>query len=399
MTYFVPSATCPQQLARWNTRRRYSRETGPVSPLADSQLNLASIPGRGPLQTAKRSNIWMHKSLLSVKVERRKYRHLIEGIRLTPEQLQSHIAQHSQRIAKKVGLNQEDLCSEASLKIIQRDEWRVHPNPEAHCTVAIRTTAIDMCRRRQRENDQLEAYAQGLAATEVGSDVNRQSETSSVNDSPEGFAEVDLEVHNSSTDTNNVDTHEIEVEANLDSAGAASDVSSEIPQNPFADVVDRLIQVDWGDSSLAPYCMLDGRILLAKKLQKLTDDQLRHVGRSLNDELTRVQMIEQCFPWDAQISAMEIGTPAVALEAAWEALNDLIVQSAIYARASRREKEKLPKANLSAVLIVKVFQSAGFEIRPNTWTANCVRAWKLVKNQFPEIAADLKPHSRGQKND
>ena len=339
----------------------------------------------------------MHKSLLSVKVERRKYRHLIEGIRLTPEQLHSHIARHSQRIAKKVGLNQEDLCSEASLKIIQRDEWKVHPNPEAHCTVAIRTTAIDMCRRRQRENDQLEAYAEGLAATERVSDVNRESEISSVNDSSE--ESIDLEVHNSSTNTKTQDTHEIEVEANLDIADAASEVSSEIPQNPFADVVDKLHQVDWGDSSLAPYCMLDGRILLAKKLQKLTDDQLRHVGRSLNDELTRVQMIEQCFPWDAQVSVSEIGTPAVSLQSVWENLNDLIVQSAIYARASRREKEKLPKANLSAVLIVKAFQSAGFEIRANTWTANCVRAWKLVKNQFPEITADLKPHSRGQKHD
>ena len=389
---------------RCAANRECTQLVTPTSPKCLSTTASTSAIGATTDWTTLQNTMWVQCALMPVRVVQRQNRNSIAGRRLTPEQLHEHVAQQSRRFGRQLGLNQEDLCSEAMLKLVERGEWITHANPEAYCTSVLRTTAIDLCRRRQRESEVLERYAEELAeGSSFPEEEERGTESGSVNQSFEGHPGDDFDTGQSSVDQSPMesdDQDEPVPEVESDDPGTAHphDTGTESFQNPMADVVDKLSQVDWGDSSLAAYCMLDGRILMAKKLQKVKDDEFRHVGDSVNDHLTRVQMFEKLFPWDGQTSTMEIGDPAVSIQIAWDALGDLVIQSAIYAQATRREREHLTNAKLSAALIVGAFESAGVEMKPNTWTTNCVRAWRVVKAQFPEIAADLKPHSRGQNN-
>ena len=305
----------------------------------------------------------VQNELVAIIISEKQFGSIDQGRRVTPESMHQHVALQSRRYKKSLGLDSDELSSEAVLKILTLGEWEAHPNPKAYCSRVLQTTAIDMCRRRQKEGKRLEIYWEDRKATETLPALKS-----------------------------------LEASREKEQTADATVSSPHISKPPLAEVVSKLRKVDWGRSHLEAFCMLDARILLAKQLQALSDDELRHVGSQLNQQRCRIETIEMIFPWGEQTETLELGEPSMAIKTAWGLLTDLIQRSAIYHLANRREREALPKAKLTAALISEALSAEATKLLPNTWTVNCVRAWKMVTEQFPEIATDLKPHSRGRNN-
>ena len=59
----------------------------------------------------------------------------------------------------------------------------------------------------------------------------------------------------------------------------------------------------------------------------------------------------------------------------------------------------MTKVKLNTVTIAACLRTQWPNLKDNTWTTKCVRAWKTVAQQFPEIKAQLNPHKRGPSNE
>ena len=312
----------------------------------------------------------------------------LRGLVLTPEELQNHVSEQSRRVAFRYGLNGSDLESASIIKIIESDKWRTHPNPTAYCNTIINTSAIDLLRRQAVEAKHLEQLLEEAGnepPSHEPAEPDHPSDLASENNSNSG---VDAKQDKSNKD----DPDSNRKEKSFEGKAVQDDIDSRV-----AIIAEKLLSVDWGRSTLRPYLLLDARMLIAKQLLALKDDELHHIGECVNHHLSRSKFVEAIMPWGGDDALLILGDSKLTIQVAWEKLTAVIEASAAYHHATRRDKKSMAKVKLNTVAITACLRTEWPDLKDNTWTTKCVRAWKKVAAQFPEIKAELKPHSRGNK--